>query len=808
LEEDNTKAQAEIPVDMEVEGGKLETEEKTERDGYDFWCKWIKAATKAGKRHKEDTLAAWKEYENQGKTEEDDPNTFTQAVTKCFPIYWASCKVMEPALYSRTPKVRAKREFDIKDPVSLCSAEIAERAGRRMIKESEFDAVMMAAVQDFLHGDKATTQVIINKEVDLTPVDVPVVLSTDPSIYIDAMTGAQYPAQDVRMGATGPYVTVQQPRERKCITPSIASYDEVLHTPNAKLWSEISEFAIKFSIPEHEAKERFPALGEINSTVTWKEGKPEGEDKDIEPIGKYLEGWEIYDKDEKKVRWYSEQYAGKLLDSREDIYKLKGFYPVPPFIINNKPSKHMYPTPVYCQLAPTLKQLHSGYAKVFRLIDAIRRRCLVDASQDELIAALSDLEDSQYIAVDNLQAMLEKGGINNLIYYIPVQELVTAITELNSLREDFKNIVFEFFGVPDILRGAGDPVETATGVEARTGAAHDRFKYMKRQIWQLASDTVNIMLDMFFEVNTEQEIAEFVGKEFMTPEMQRNFSAAVVSLKNDKQRSLRLEIETDSMSFFDDTLKQQQRQAVSQTITAGLSNVSAMMKEDPGMAGIGVKLLLLTLDGMPGGRDFEDGIKQVMQALEAKMAAPPKEEPPPPDYEMMKLQNVANKNQMDMILAQRELDRKDQEMQLNAAVSVAEQRLKEQQAATDARIQEFMMVIEKQRLDLDRFAQMMQAQESRMEEIRLAAEADRKVLEDKVSSQIPEALPQPPQIIQLPAQPAPNMNFTIEMPTPGMRKGKITRPDGTVTEIQIGDAGQSQTPQLMPESPMINPLMP
>ncbi len=182
-------------TDFEDESSKEEREEVRERDTYEFWDRWLKAAEKADKRHREDTKAAWKEYENVGNENAGealsgiDPNP-----ERVFPIYWASCKVLESALYGRTPKIRAKREFDINDPVALTACEIHERVGRKLIKDSEYDAVMVAAVLDFLHGDKATTQIILKQEKEITDRTIALQPTNDPNFFLVPASGMSYRA--------------------------------------------------------------------------------------------------------------------------------------------------------------------------------------------------------------------------------------------------------------------------------------------------------------------------------------------------------------------------------------------------------------------------------------------------------------------------------------------------------------------------------------------------------------------------------------------------------------------------------------
>lgn len=715
----------------------IDTLEKDERDSADFWKRWIKAAKKAAETHWINARDAWAEYEKKPFASDTK-----READRCYPIYWSSCKVLEPAYYSRTPKITTRRRFDIKDEIAMTGSLIAERLGQYLIDCSEFDAVMQAAVQDFIHADKTTVQLLYQQDETKTEERVPLVPQGE-EFFDEA--GAAY-GEEVFQDATGYFgKRINATPVNQRITVGSLPFDEVLHTPDAKSEAEVREKAYQFYMTREEAEKRFPG-----KEIAWKNKKDGGksvdeiggEERVEEAIGEYVKGWECWSKPNRKVYWISDQYTEGFLDEKPDPYHLRDFFPSPPFIIGSKPSKNLYPTPAYIQLLEQIDELHTASARIRRLIKAIRRRALV-AGDVVLCDLLENADETEFVAAEQLlQKVLEKGGVDQLIFYIPVGELVTAITELITLKDRFKVEFDEFFGIPPVLKGL-QPANEQTALESRVTAAgaDDRFKWQKKQIQQMARDAIEMMVDLALGVFPDEKIQEYTGYNYMSPEDQQRFPAALAMLRNDAARMIRLEIESDSMSFVDEQLRAQQVNAAVQTMTAGLKEVSQMMEISPQAAAVGLQALLLSLDTMPAGKDFHDEVKQTVQALIDEAKKPKEPPPPPPDYEAMKIQvqqakvDADNmKAQMGMQAQMRDLDRKDYELQLKAGTDQAKVQLDQYKAQLEQVMQDFMMQLESQRVQLEQFKAQVQARESEMEEIRLAREVDVKAYQAAADS--------------------------------------------------------------------------
>lgn len=751
----------------EVTSQEEPAKEQDKRETRDHWNKWVKAAKRAAEKHWQLAKEAWAEYEN---AESDE------GPRRSYPIYWSSCKTIEPAFYARTPVIQSEREFGIEDSVALTATTIADRLATYLTKRTDIGDVMQLEVLDFIHADKAAPQVLYSEDLEEVRNRVPL-QPTEGGSFTDQV-GQPWPGEVLQDAAGYFGESIENVPTNKRIDLAPLPYDEVLHTPDAKTESEIEEKAYYFCLTKEKALARFG--DKLKGFTNWKKVKggaeKEGrsERKDEQYGEEYLEGWEIFCKTTEKVYWFSEQFSDGLLDIKPDPYGLRGFFPSPAFIIANRSRKTLYPTPAHKQLKPLITQLHEQSEKVFSLIDGVRRRALVDGDE-ELIAALN-ADDDEYIICRNLQKLVEKGGLENVILWVPVQELVTAITELNALEEKFKNNFFEFFGVPDILRGSSDPVETATAQEVKVSAAHDRFRYAKKQVAKMVRDSIELMVDMALAKFDDVEIAQAVGFDYMTEEDKQRFPEALALLRDDKARLVRIEIDTDSLSFLDQQLKAQQVSQAAQTVTAGLREVAQMAQSTPDYAAAGLQTVMASLEAMPAGKQFQDATKKAFDALMEKVKNPP-QQPPPPDYEKMKMELEQQKAGNTAQLQQYELGLKERELGLKERQMVVDAQLEQIKEGFNQQLETMLAQLEQQRVQIEGFQAQMQARESEMEEIRLAREADLKTYQEavKTAQTTAPAEPTPPMIVNLPPIQTPPITIVNEASKAGKAEFAIER---------------------------------
>lgn len=753
------------PADNYDEPESVEKKEDP-RSKIGWWIKFIKDCKKDKNRKQyiKDGKAAYCEYELGERSKDDDETKPPRG----YPIYHSSCEILESAYYARTPKVVARRRHGVEDDFALTMSLIAERAGQYLIDNGHFDEGMVAARGDFIHTNRATTQVIYKADID------DMGEATNQLIYL-----------------------------------APAPFDEILFTPKARVWSEITEFAYRFELDKEEAEEKFNPDGDKKlpyKTLSESGGYDDDDDDRAgsESKNSVLCGWECYCSHTKTVYWVSEEYPEDFLKIASDPSGLKGFFPSPSFAIASKPRNHLFPTPTFRYLEATANQLHLLYARMFGLIAATRRRFLADETivSTELINALNSLQGNEWLSAGSISDVLSKGGLEAYIYAVPVKELVDCLSETMNVEQHFKDLFFEWSHIPDLLRGTSDPSETAIAQEIKQEAAQDTFKYNKKQMFDLARNSAEMMLDMALRVWSDEKFAQVCSYEFLEPGIpptppqpprppseqepdgfpgdqgdpgqpghKERFFEALMMLRNDEERIIRIDFETDSTSFANESKEFARRKLVADTVLGGLQTIAQM--EDPDSSKIALQTLLSTLETMGGSVEFADKIKGWLAQLEKSKENPP---PPPPDVEMLKAQAQQQKIQVEQQKADMDNQLEMQKLQLQAMQMEREGQQKEgellqkaQQMALDQRDSEFKqqleatkMQIEVQRLELEKrneslleaveamklqleatrvqleqFQAKAQAQESMMEEMRLAKEHDLETLKLALTPEMP-----------------------------------------------------------------------
>lgn len=731
------------------------------RANVNYWLRWIPAAKDAAKDHWEDAKAAWQEYTDEASA---SVSNNSQGKTRYCPLYWSSCQTVESAYYAKTPNIRARRRFDIEDPVALTGSLISERLSVYLMENSYFDSVMRQSVGSFLHAAKTTTQVCFEPKKAMQTNRVALNPNDDGAFYAE---GSEAPHEgEVFQDEQGYFANIEEEViEDGEITLKAVCHDEILHTPEAKGQDEITEIAYFCCIPEEEARERFPNIINLPFKTSKQYERKSGEENRSDIPGRFLECWEIYDKVNKKIYWINESYKDDFLGQADDPYGFRHFFPSPAFVIANKPEKSLFPRPAFVRLSQMLTTLHTIYGRRDELIDQVQRVALVDGNEPELVAALNRARSGQYVECKNLGGILAKGGINNVMLWVPIQELISAISEINSLEAEFKNAFYEFFGMPDILRGVSDPQEALGTQQIKASAAHDRFKNHKKMIQELARDSIEMMLDLALQVFPRDKIWRICGMDFAPQEHRDRFDQALAFLQNDEERLIRIDIETDSTSFIDSQAELFKRKAIAETVITGLATIGGMQNLE--FASVALRTLLSTISGLDGSKEYEDGVIGAVKELMQKKQQP---QEAPPDVKMLQVQVQQQKVANDAMIKQRELELKEFKLMEEQKQGEFSRQLDVVKTELEKQMQEFVQMIEAQRLKLDEFETTLSEREKLIEEQRLAME----VMQSNQTPPEPKE-PQAPQIIHVQPPAMPPINISVDAKSGGRKVGKIVR---------------------------------
>lgn len=746
---------------------------------------------------------------------------------KLFPIYWSSVKTLAPAYYSKTPIPLAPARYGIKDEVARTGSTIMERLGIYTMEVTPFDEVMECSTINFINADMASNRVMLEGERE----KIPLRKGEDDQYYIsrenedgEEAEPELYDGEEVDEDDEGNLYGQGGFIKKKCY-PIALSYDDMMWTPGASCEDEIEEEMFRFCYSEEDAYKEFPKIDrdELKGAMrvySRKDNPQDPKHKKEKSEGKalFLHGWEIWCVKDKKIRFVSPDYGSGILKTEEDKYGLRKFYPATCPIVGTQQRGTLFAVPAIRYLKPLIEQLHSVESRIFRLARSIRRRFIVDEElREDMSDLIEDADDNEYLFVKNMVDIVEKGGIANLVQVLPVGELSQALVELSGIFEKFKNEFNEIYGIPDVIRGASDPLEGVGTQQIKNFAATNRFRFQMNQIARLARDTLELLIDLKLKAYDGQQIARIVGAQYMEKGDQERFPQALQLIMDDEERLIRIDLETDSTSYVNEMIEQQNRNVAIQTVTQGLQAINGM---PPMQQAIGFKTIQSALAGLRLGKDYMDDIDTLMEQMVEAAKNPPQ---PPPDVQMLKVQmegqklqlkkyeldQRAQREQMTAMLnqkleqfklmvsaqsdaarnavAMREQDRKDFEARIKAQKMEHDSVLEKVSFALESALAKFGMEAESMRIVLEQVESDARITERMMEELRLAKQQETDALKTAIdiiqAGRNGEGETLPRTIEMTP----PAFNINVEGAKPGKKRGKMTRADGTEVIFEAED---------------------
>ncbi len=724
-----------------------------------YWIRWVNAARESAKKHWQVSKEAYNEYLAA------DPNIVSASEAQRpkrtrYPIFWSSTETVMPSYYARTPETVAKRMFDSDDNVARVSALILERLSKYLLSVYPIDCAMTHAVMDFLMTSKCTTRVYLEEEYEEVTETLQIMQNPDTGEYVDQYGQVVMLEGDPVIDPATGMITVEETKEqlvKLCTDILPVVYDDIVHTPNARNWKDVKTIGFRLWMDRREFADKFgeEMLQKVSLSPDTKSDNDATRNDDnggVEAAAKVTQGvevWEIWDKPTKKVKYVCLAYKDEFLLEQDDPYQLADFFPCAPFVIGTKPPKSMYPTPMYAQLKPTIDQLHMLYNRIRKLIRGLRRRAIVDASLADIVSAINDIDGEDVLASKNFQQLVERGGIQNAMYFLPLQELSNALVEAQGLIAQFDQVFYQFSGVPDVVRGA---TEKGVGVETQQlkGEHFDiRTSWKQHQIQELARYSIEMQCDLALAKMPDTMLSEVCGLDMIAADDQQYIPQAIQLLRNDTSRKIRIDIETDSLTYQQNQAKQERTNLLVTTVMQGLTQVAQIGQTNPAFISPAIQMLMASVRGVDIGKAYESDIRGAAQTLEEMAKNPPQTPPPPPDYEGLKIQLQGQKQQMEQMNKQRELDQKEIQLQTDIQAQSMQDMIAQGTAMLEQRTQSFAeyvegikLQIEQQYLQLDQirvqneqYETALVEREKMIEENRLAMQANNSMIKAQMEAE-------------------------------------------------------------------------
>lgn len=581
-------------------------------------------------------------------------------------VLWSNVQTLQPAIYSRTPKVVARRRHPDKDQLGRAAATILENSTHFQIEEQDFDHVMKRCRDDYLLPGRGQAWVRYEpifgskKTYIQNPGEAPdgVELAQDDS-------GLYFEEGDILLS------------ERAVV--DYVYWKDFLHNPT-RCWEEVRWVAKRVYMTLDELKAHFgeerndgqPAIAEaeLKKVLENVERKPDDGEYEEEP-GKELfkKGviFEIWDKEKKEVLWVSKKFKDKPLKKLDDPLGLEEFFPCPRPLLATTTSESLVPSPDFSIYQNLAEELESLTKRIEQLEDQIRISGAYNPECGELARLLDEGAENMLVPARDWVSFSQSGGFKGALDFLPLDEPAKALLALYQARDRLKNDMYEITGLSDLLRGSSNPGDTATAQQIKGRFADLRLTDRQQEMQRFARDVIRIIAEIVAEHFSHDTVMSMSGAEFqVSDEVFVNFNEAMKLLEDDTLRGYRLDIETDSTLAVDEEMEREGRINFLNAVGQFMQQLAGVDQMGPEFMPVFNEVLMFGLKGFRAGRPLERTMEDALQkAAQARLEA--SKQPPPPDPKEKELQFKQQESQAKMQFEtqkfQAEQQAKFQEMQ-------------------------------------------------------------------------------------------------------------------------------------------------
>jgi hypothetical protein len=620
-----------------------------------------------------------------------------------FALLWANTETLKPAVYTKTPTVMCSRRYRDRDRTARTAAELMERATNTTLELYGVDEVFRMVRDDRLLPGRGTAWVRYEAVIDQIEEAVTVF--------------------DEEKGTEVEHIEVHEKlrSEKACV--DYVHWQDFGHNVS-RIWSDVWLVWRCVYKTQDEVAERFGADVAASLTYNTKSpvdaGSATGKDSEGEDFVKI---YEIWDKTRELTSWLADQ-TDSFMESGPPPISFSGFFPCPEPTYATKTSKTLIPKPDYIYYRDQAKEINDLTDKIANLTEWLIVKGFIPGGPssiaDPLEEALRDKGNKElFVQVDSFTQWTEAGGANKLIDWLPIQNVVAALQAAIQARAQLIQDVFQITGIADVLRGQSDPNETATAVDMRAQTGTRRLRNTKDDLSRFCRDIARLVAEVIAENFSPKSIAEITGYRYtpapdpmmaMRPAMQPNMAnvamfpgvpspqmqqmpapvghnggpeldgddeiltfddSVIALLRNDKMRSFRVDIETDSTIQADENAEKANRTELASMAGAYLERAAKTVQAAPALANTAGELLMYVIRGHRAGRTLEETIEKDFKALVRQIqqqAAAPKPEDPVITVAKTQVAGEIEKNRIQAQL-------KAEEQQIDAALEVRGQDL-------------------------------------------------------------------------------------------------------------------------------------
>lgn len=558
-------------------------------------------------------------------------------------IAFANYEVMRSAVYSRPPKAVAQPKFGGGPDRQKLNAisEVVERAVTSENERSGLHECMKGVRDELLKSGRGTPWVRYEAEFGMK--DAPVV---------DPMTGQ--PAIDPMTGQ--PMMQPQKAKVSERVSYDVVTWRNFKHGA-ADTWKNVPWVARCERLTKRQIKDRFgiDSLRMEELGIAFGEA---GKDQPKNTDGNTVEVHEVWCKATRKV-YFVVKGARQLIEPPSDpLIDVEGFYPCPQPAMSVGEDGALRPIPDVIMIEDQLIAIDDMTARIRALEKALKVRGFY--AKGAIDTSASDAIEAAFVSEDDRATLIPvtawaAGGNSRLdIVWLPIDTIVAVLTALRSERKEAIELVYQISGISDVMRGDSEASETlgAQQIKDRWGGVRTRDK--QEELRRVARDLCRIATEVMCELFDEESFAKAAVY---------GFDAQMLEfLRNDRARSMTLDIETDSTIAADEQADKASRAEFTTVVSALIEKGMPLVERMPEAVDFIGSMIKFNVRGFRAGREVEKDLDAFLEAVKTKVSQPP--QPPQPNpVDQAKIEAEMMKAQSSVAVAQYQIQKSEIELQ-------------------------------------------------------------------------------------------------------------------------------------------------
>lgn len=676
---------------MLVESGSIESRddfEKNPRGQYSFWHEELKGSLKSRRNwHKQGDKIVKRFLDSRSNVEGIGSNHF---VPFRLNLFHSSVTTLTSMLYGNLPKVDVSRRFaDPNDDIARVAAEMLERLLNRDIASNgeKYNAVLRSTLQDRLLPGLGCARVRYDVQTE----------------QVEDPESGEKVEQVVSEDAPVEYLFWRD------VTWSWG-----------RSFSELDWIAFRSYLTKDEVKERFTE--EVANDMEFKkqivtDEESALEDDDKSSVWQKAEVWEVWDKIERKVIYIALGGPQKILETKADFLKLKQFFPCPPFFIANPTTSLYEPVPDYHMAQDLYNEIDKLQTRISVITEAVKVVGVYDASADGIQRMFKEGNDNTLIPIDNYALFGEKGGLQGQIDWLPLADIVGALEQLRTLRDETISLLHQVTGMADVIRGGGEGQYEGVGqaqLKAKFGSV--RIQALQDEFARFASDLLQLKAEVIVKHFSPESIVKAAN-------MQSSYDIdliepAVMLLKNPEEASMRVDIRPESVAMVDYAQLKAERTDYINALSMFMQSAKPLMELQPEAKPFLLQLLQWGLAGFKGASEIEGVIDKAIQQSEEEQKQPKEDKPDP----AIQLQQMKDQAEMQKIQAKAQADQQAREFDMQADMQTAQMAHQAKMTEINANLQAKLAEVQA-KLQSDMLMEQMETQ-ANISQIEQGAEAE------------------------------------------------------------------------------------